>query len=763
MNNAPDTSWWGDLWERKVPQYLSSYLAIGFGLLQFLEFLVNRYALTPSLIDRYLVLWLLSLPAIAVLVYYGGRIRSTWQKVFVPVNLAGAALLALLLFNGVSRATAQTVSVTTETGDTIQGVVPAQDMVKNIAIFQLDNQTEDPELDWWGSAFSKVLSLDLQQRPEFYPLSVYSLISYYDYFGVEMFDIPNLATQRKIAQRVRSNYFLRGSYRKVPEGYQVTGALHRTRDGKELFALDETGLDLFSVVDAVKQRIIAKIPDPLQAVEQQSDLPAAALLSDNTAAVRALTLGQIRFYRAPTQLEPALALLQESVEADPNCAECQYQVADKLYGLGRTEEAITGLRKAAQLARTLPDRLQFQYKLTLYTVTGETEKTIRLQEARRKLFPFEYEAYATLASYYRTNYGVDSAITIIQEAIEYGNLEKGLLRLYQLQVEKEDFTAAEKTLDRYFQEFPDQTNDRWRYAELYEKQNRFDEAREVLIEQNALDPFNSETLLRLAYLEHRFGNYRTADSLLEVIEGQATSLVDSLSAIRARVQFTANQGQVVTAMRLNDRLEKESARRAPINRILMGGFPFKAQQYLLTGNTAILDSLQRDIATYSPEYTQLMDCYAKTLQITYDLPNDISPEELETCNTAYTAYGPAYQDYIAILGHYDREEYAEAAELVARALELGQTSISQQPYLAAKILRKAGKLERAAEILQQKIRSNEDEPIYFLELARIQQTSDPAAARASLANALSAWQNADPEYIPAQRARELAQEIGMVQ
>jgi TolB-like protein/predicted Zn-dependent protease len=763
MENAPNTSWWGNLWERKVPQYLSSYLAIGFGLLQFLEFLVNRYALAPSLIDKYLLLWLVSVPAIAVLVYYGGRIPGTWQKIFVPLNLAGATLLSLLLFNGVSRATAQTVSVTTETGDTIQSVVPSLEMVKNVAIFQLANETDDPELDWWGIAFSDVLSFDLRQRPEFYPLPAYSLISYYDYFGVELFDIPNLATQRKIAQRVRSNYFLRGSYRKVPEGYQVTGALHRTRDGKELFAIDEVGTDLFSAVDAVNARIINNIPNPLQTVEQQSDLPAAALLSDNTAAVRALTRGQVRFYRAPTDLEPALALLQESVAADPNCAECQFQVADKLYGLGRTEEATAGLRKTAQLARTLPDRLQFRYKLTLYTVTGETEKAIRLQEVRRKLFPFEYEAYSSLASYYQTNYGVDSAIAVIQEAIEYGNLEKGLLRLYQLYVEKEDFAAAENTLDRYFQEFPDQTNDRWRYADLYEKQNRFDAAREVLIEQNALDPFNSETLLRLAYLEHRFGNYRTADSLIGVIEGQATSLVDSLSAIRARVQFTANQGQVATAMRLNDLLEKESARRAPINRILMSGFPFKAQQYLLTGNTTILDSLQRDIATYSPEYTQLMDCYVKTIQITYDLPNDISPEELEICNAAYTAYGPAYQDYIKILGHYSRGEFADAAALVELAYERGQTSVSQQPFLVAKIMRKAGNAERAEEVLQQKIRSNEAEPIYYLELARIQRESDPAAARASLAKALEAWQNADPGYIPAQRAQALAEELALVE
>jgi len=67
-----NTSFFGKLWERKVPQYLGTYLAVGFGLLQFLEFITRRFAIGDFMVDGYLLLWLLLIPAVALLIYYEG-------------------------------------------------------------------------------------------------------------------------------------------------------------------------------------------------------------------------------------------------------------------------------------------------------------------------------------------------------------------------------------------------------------------------------------------------------------------------------------------------------------------------------------------------------------------------------------------------------------------------------------------------------------------------------------------------------------------
>ena len=39
------------LWDRKVPQLLGTYLAVGFGVLQFLEFISRRYDLGGGWVD----------------------------------------------------------------------------------------------------------------------------------------------------------------------------------------------------------------------------------------------------------------------------------------------------------------------------------------------------------------------------------------------------------------------------------------------------------------------------------------------------------------------------------------------------------------------------------------------------------------------------------------------------------------------------------------------------------------------------------------
>ncbi len=39
------------IWERKIPQYIGTYFAIGFGLLQFVVFITQRYSLNENLVD----------------------------------------------------------------------------------------------------------------------------------------------------------------------------------------------------------------------------------------------------------------------------------------------------------------------------------------------------------------------------------------------------------------------------------------------------------------------------------------------------------------------------------------------------------------------------------------------------------------------------------------------------------------------------------------------------------------------------------------
>ncbi len=69
MNKNVNQSFLQNLWDRKVPQYLGTYFAVGFGLLQFVEFQTRRYDLSAVLVDKYLLVWFALIPA-AMLIHF---------------------------------------------------------------------------------------------------------------------------------------------------------------------------------------------------------------------------------------------------------------------------------------------------------------------------------------------------------------------------------------------------------------------------------------------------------------------------------------------------------------------------------------------------------------------------------------------------------------------------------------------------------------------------------------------------------------------
>ena len=92
------------LWDRKFPQYIGTYFAVGFGLLQFLIIVTKQYNLSESLVDKYLIVWFALLPALLILIYFKGKLNPStesgvlkWPKFAVIGNIVVAFLLGGLL------------------------------------------------------------------------------------------------------------------------------------------------------------------------------------------------------------------------------------------------------------------------------------------------------------------------------------------------------------------------------------------------------------------------------------------------------------------------------------------------------------------------------------------------------------------------------------------------------------------------------------------------------------------------------------------
>ncbi|WP_175489197.1 tetratricopeptide repeat protein [Neolewinella agarilytica] len=426
------------LWSRQVPQLLGTYLAVGFGVLQFVEFMTSRYDFSGVWVDRYLLLWLGLIPAVALLIYYRGVPPSSnsrlggWKRWLTGLNVGLVVLSACLIAGADAAPVTETVAVIDDAGNSSERVIPASSSVQRIAIFDFSNRLDDSDQDWWGTAYALLLTDDLRQRPEIITTSTISLNTYYDRFSAEQFSDINLATQRRIAERASTDYFVRVDFKVGAEGHEADGALYRTRDGKPVQTLQGASADIYGVVDQLNAQILNYLPLVDELNDLSTDLPVAALLTDKVEALEDYIKGTIAFRKNAGELDAPVSYFRKSLRSDPNCAVCAYALGDKLYGQGKKDSSILLLRLAVRLADVLPEREQYGYKSILFNVQGDYTNLYRLMESFRKVYPYEYYPYQALEYHYEVTYGLDSAIYLMQTAAELSNREQALIRLYRL-------------------------------------------------------------------------------------------------------------------------------------------------------------------------------------------------------------------------------------------------------------------------------------------------------------------------------------------
>jgi len=767
MSSEVPQSVFEKLWDKKLPQYIGSYLAVGFGVLQFLTFVTTRYDLQSSIVEKYLLVWLLLLPAIATLIYFKGKLQpvvgegiAKWPKYLVISNVALALILGGVMFNGSAKAEnseSETIILTDEQGKEITHVVPSLNKVQTIASFRFENLTGDDDQDWWGPAFSDLLMHDLEQRPEFYVKSEFHLYDFYDRLGLEGFKLPNVGMQREIAQKSRSDYFTRISYTNENNEFVMKGELYTSRDGKSIIQLNAVDADPFKAIEKLKLQIVENIPDALETLESQISLPASSLLTSNPKALMYYTQSQIAFTKDANNVEEMKRLGLEAINEDSSCSLCYINVGIAYYVSGQTEEARKYVKNSIKYGASLPERMQFAPKEILYGLNQNIEAYWKLQEVKKKMFPYEFSSYETLLGKYKVDYGIDSAKVLMNEAIENGNIEKGLLALYDLQLENEEFAEAEKTLDRFSGEFPDREQDKIKYADIYERQGKLEEAKNILLEAEAMDPLNTTIQTNLAYLD--FKNLEIEEANKRVDQGitQSMTLTDSLDLYWTKSYLLSMTGRIKEAFDALSDYEKHSIKRVNHVSMLSTVFSRKSYMYQSTSNPNKINELLDEIKKYSPEDDTRRRCMINTMAVANDYELLLTSEEFASCHDVYQKFGDGYAEYFDVMLYYQKGEYDQCVKILDGEDERMKKLFSKE--FMAKIYIKGGERNKAKEVLQKSLDQKPYAAEQYFMMAQILESEDKAKAKEYLDIALKYWANADENYIPAQRAVALSNRL----
>lgn len=761
-----ESSFFTKLLERKVPQYLGTYLAVGFGLLQFIEFISKRFGLSGAWVDAYLIAWLVLVPAVSLLLYYKGlppsRKGNGWKRWLIYVNVVLAVLLAMLLPGSEEESpTTVTVMTTDESGVASQRVIPAESVVQRIGVFEMLNAGDEKDRNWWGAGYALLLHDDLRQRPEVLVKGVRTLNTYYKIFEVPMFSRINLATQRKIAERANTDFFVRAEYKISEDSHEIFGGLYRTRDGKKVQTLETVADNGFTAIDNLKEQIEGFLPPPVVVDQAVTNLPVSALITDNEKALEYYTKGLMAFVENKGDLPPSVAFLRQSVATDPSCAPCLYELADKLYGQGKPDSALTLLTKATKLAEVLPEREQIGFKATLLNVSGQYDNYFRLMESARTLYPYEFWPYSALEGYYEQTYGVDSAIVLMNTAAQLSDRETALRRLYSLYVKAKDYDRAEEVIKDLDKEYASPEETKKRYATFYEATGEIDKARNALKDLMATDPTNLELPTQLAKLEVSTGYYDSAEKIVLDVLKRATSRPDSASAWNYLIRAYAESGRVRKALSELEAYERFIKEDTPVNVILGQNFMTKVDYASKLKNpNPIINTYTEELSAYGGSYFEVYKCYALVLQVLEGHQVPDAAALLSNCKPLIASTGKAGEQYLELAVLRLEGKYEEAADLIDQQLSNGIESAKMITYIT--LQRMAGRLDRAAELAEEQLLKQPNDPNLLLEKAQVMVAKgDNSLAKKILSQVLQTWRDADADHVKLSEARELALSIGL--
>ena len=322
-----------DLLDRRLPQILGIYLGACWAVVQFVDFLVNRYVLSPNLTDVAIVVLISFIPTIMLLAYFHGKPgRDRWtrmEKIGIPFNLVLTGTLVFFIFSGQELgAASKTITVLDEQGNQIERVIPKSQFRKKMVLFYFDNETGDSELDWLQYGFSFMIGYDLSQDMFLDIRNVhdsgFTPGDYYIYKKIKEAGFSKatgvpLALKRQVTNELHLPYFTSGTFKKVDDSYSVEISLYQTKNSKLLKKHEFTGPDIFALADEISVQLKTDLELPNMHIQETNDLPVAEILTHSVTAFKSKMDGLVTLL-IDQDWRKAQASYELAIKEDPTFA-----------------------------------------------------------------------------------------------------------------------------------------------------------------------------------------------------------------------------------------------------------------------------------------------------------------------------------------------------------------------------------------------------------------------------------------------------------
>jgi len=756
-----------EILQRRVPQILGLYLAAGWGVLEFSDWLVNRYVLSPHLTDFGLVAWAAMIPTVLMLAWFhgapGARRLTKLERIGIPTNFALAAALLLIIFMGRDLGAATTsVTLENEAGETVERVIPKTEFRRHLAIFHFDNESGDSALDWLQYGMPWALSEDLLQDL-FLDVQAGGLEDNYqpgiaaklkEAGFADGLAVP-LALKREIAEDLHLDHLVTGSLASAGEQLAVTTRLYETRRGKLLKERSFVGTDPLEVVDRMSVQLRHDLEIPSQHVEETTDLPVSEMLTSSMPAFRSFVEGQ-RAIEVQDDWASAARHLEAAVAQDPTFADA-HQLLALVYLLNDSPRAEEALRAALEHGYRLGERSEFDAKTSYYMLfEQDMEKALTVATMRSELFPDDVKSHFMLAILHSNQGRHEQAIFEYQQILELDPGQYDFLREIGAAYQNlGKFDEALTYYNRYAGQFPNDPRSFTQLGGLSRLQGEHEAAKRYYEKAALLEPDNTSVLITLADIEFDLGHFESAAAQLEEALALSDNPSQRMQAYLALKWYYEQRGQLREAIENMHHGWSAGEQGGPILDVLLAKLS-SVGTYVTAGMTdAALDTVEAIEARMTPPFSLFVPL--GLLEIALEL------EDVEMIEGALARFGPLNELFGAIGIYFStygqgrvqelRGEFGQAILTYYQVLEIDPTAVGVNTEIG-RCHRKIGALQESDERLQSVLKLQPFNAHAHLEIARLYtQMGDHDRARAHYETALEVWRDPDPEFEPAQEAR----------
>ncbi|WP_040253889.1 tetratricopeptide repeat protein [Psychroserpens mesophilus] len=224
----------------KTLQFLAAYLVAAWTFLQFVDWILNRYDISPYWVDVLLWFFIGIIPSLMIYLHnqerINKRILKLREKIIFPLNII---LLSLGLYFGFGNtdlgATTKSIDYTTEDGEQKTTVITKEEFRTGIPIYGFKQVVKDSATDWMRYGIGRLLYEDLLQNKSLSP---------------EFEHLTNTTTKIREAS-LFYDFYVDGSYQKVDENYEITTHIRKANNGKSIKKQTFSGPNFMTLIDDI--------------------------------------------------------------------------------------------------------------------------------------------------------------------------------------------------------------------------------------------------------------------------------------------------------------------------------------------------------------------------------------------------------------------------------------------------------------------------------------------------------------------------------